>query len=98
MTGSVDVTQPSDQTAYTLAAPVEAELGVVTVDASAGGWTYRLTLQALTRAAFAVDLYNKVTFTADAYDGETIIPVVIDAPVGVSNDALIDIYEGEMGP
>ena len=48
------------------------------VEASTGGWTYTPTLQALTRAAFAADLYSKVTSTVDAYDGETIIPVVVD--------------------
>ncbi|GJF18440.1 hypothetical protein NGTWS0302_16620 [Mycolicibacterium cyprinidarum] len=98
VTGKIDVIQPSDQTTYTLTAPVEAELGVVAVDTSTGTWTYSPTLLALTQAAFAADLYNKVTFTVDAYDGKSIIPVVVDAPVGVSNDVLIDIYERENGP
>lgn len=98
VTGSIDVVEPSDQATYTLTTPVEAELGVVAVDASTGAWTYEPTLQALTQAAFAADLYNKVTFTVDADDGSTIIPVVVDAPVGVSNDALVDIYEQKNGP
>ncbi|MCH9730924.1 MAG: cadherin-like domain-containing protein, partial [Actinomycetia bacterium] len=98
VTGSIDVIEPSHPATYTLTTSVEAERGAVAIEPSTGAWTYTPTLQALTQAAFAPDLYNKVTFTVDADDGSSVIPVVVDAPVGVSNDALVDIYEQKNGP
>ncbi len=98
VSGTVNVSDPDeDSLSYSLGADFDAELGWVDVDSATGAWTYTPSLTALIRPVWGVDGYDTLTFTVEASDGQTSVPVVVEAPVGVSTDALLDLIEIQMG-
>jgi len=82
VTGHVNVTDPDtgDTVTYTLADPVDPDLGTVDVNATTGAWTFTPKPQARLDA-YTLQGVDHVGFTVNATDGKATTGVDVSAPI-----------------
>ncbi len=76
------VTDPDagDTVAYSLAAPINPEIGVVDVNATTGAWTFTPEPEARLDA-YLTDIDDDIDFVVNATDGEATTPISVSAPI-----------------
>lgn len=99
--GVVRATDPErDDLTYSLATPPDVALGIATVDAKTGVFTFRPTAQARFEA-WTSPAIDQVTFTVTASDGKLSIPVAVTAEIAPSAafniDVLADANSSDLG-